>query len=313
MAPVNFLEKSSQKHLRKKPAKKVFWKMPAKNALGKDLFKPTYILTLYMQSDLKAFTDVSGSFLVFKDIYQFFGENIKNSVAIHIGCSDWRHNLQVLESYPLPTVICDPKNELADFALALETHRSKLMDWMKFLKESDCGKHFVNPKWTTVEKAYPSTFDGTHADYTVPVCSWSTLLRKANMLRGKPTQEVHFALCKIECLNEERAILASLLASEYRPSILYVRWSADPDGDQETCEAAGHVQSAGYRLLAIQMDGWFIYHYSGQDIYSCCSWTDVGMSHPLIKMMVEQVSEAMEKMQNPVRNEPVASEGAAPS
>ena len=268
-----------------------------------------------MQSDLKEFSADPGSFLVFKDIYRFFGENIKNSVAIHIGCSNWKHNLQLLESYPLPTILCDPSNELTDFALPLATHRTKLMDWMKFLKDSDCGKNFVNPKWISVEQTYPGNFDGTRTTDTtgepLKLTSWSNLLQKANMLRGKPSDDVHFALCKIECLDEERTILASLLSSPYRPSILYVRWSADPDGDQQTCEAAGHLQSAGYRLVAVQRDGWFIYHYSAQDIYSCCSWTDVGMVHPLVKMMAEQVSEAMQKMQGPVRNEPVTSEGAA--
>ena len=266
-----------------------------------------------MQSDLKQFSTDPGSFFVFKDIYRFFGENIKNSVAIHIGCSDWKHTLQLLESYPLPTVMCDPNNELTNFATAVNTHRTKLMDWMKFLKESDCGKHFVNPKWISVEQTFPGNFDGTRATNGEPLTltSWSTLLQNANMLRGKPTDEVHFALCKIECLDEERTILASLLSSPYRPSILYVRWSADPDGDQQTCEAAGHLQSTGYRLIAVQADGWFIYHYSGQDIYSCCSWTDVGMGHPFIKMMTSQVSEVLQKMQSPDRNEPVTSEGAA--
>jgi hypothetical protein len=266
-----------------------------------------------MQSDLKQFSTDPGSFLIFKDIYRFFDEKIKNSVAIHVGCSDWKHNLQLLESYPIPTVICDPKNDLDDFSLALTTHRSKLMDWMQFLKTSDCGKHFVNPKWISVEQTYPGQFDGTSTIDYIPtqVSSWSTLIQKANQLRGKPTHEVHFALCKIECLNHERFILASLLSSPYRPSILYIRWSADPDGDQQTCEAAGHLQSTGYRLLAVQMDGWFIYHYSAQDIYSCCSWTDVGSMHPFVKMMVEQVSEVVQKMESPVRDEPVTSEGSA--
>jgi hypothetical protein len=35
------------------------------------------------------------------------------------------------------------------------------------------------------------------------------------------------------------------------------------------------------------------------------------MAHPLIKMMANQVSEALQKIQSPVRNEPVTSEGAA--
>ena len=264
-----------------------------------------------MQSDLKSVSDISGSFYVFKDIYRFFGENIKNSVAIHIGCSDWKKNLQILESYPFPTIICDPNEEIVDFGTAVAVHRTKLMDWMKYLKESDCGKHFVNPKWLSVDNIYPANFDGTRTceDGPLALLSWKSLLDKANQLRGKTTDYVHFAVCKIECSGEERIILASLLSTEYRPSILYVRWSADPDQDAKTCESAGHVQSSGYRLLAVQSDGWCIYQYSGQDIYSWCSWTDVGLAHPFIKLMKDQVLECVQKIQSPDRNEPIASEG----
>jgi len=246
-----------------------------------------------MSRDLKLYSDVSGSFYVFRDTYSFFGENLKNSVAIHIGCSDWKENLQLLESYSIPTVLCDPAEELKEFEVGLTTHRGKLIDWMKFLKDSDCGKMFVNPKWVTVENVYPANFDGlrTCEGGSLTVNSWETLLEKANQLRGKPTDTVHFAVCKIECLDEERTILASLLSSKYRPSIIYVRWSHDPDADQATCESAGHLQSAGYRLLAVQKTGWFLYNYSGQDIYSCCSWTETNGNHPLVQQMKEQVSE----------------------
>jgi hypothetical protein len=92
---------------------------------------------------------------------------------------------------------------------------------------------------------------------------------------------------------EEIPILSSLLATKFRPSLIYLRWSESPDESQSHCEAAGHLQSSGYRLISINENGFFLYQYSGQDIYSCCSWTKISMGHPFINLMKDQVSETL--------------------
>jgi hypothetical protein len=253
-------------------------------------------------SDLKPYNNVPGSHRVLKDVYSFFGNNITKSIAIYIGCLDWKKDLQLLETYAVPTIICDPYNEQPDFRAALAEKRGKLIDWMKFLKESNCANHFVNPKWIENTIEYPGNFNGTRSfddGMIVPVSSWETLLNKANDLRVKSkVDDPHFAICRIELFGEESQILASLLASKYRPSLLYVRWSASPDESQEICEAAGHVQTSGYRLIDIDENGFFLYQYSGQDVYSCCSWTKSDMSHPFIGLIKEQVLGFIEQLEN---------------
>ena len=254
-------------------------------------------------TDLKPYNQTPGCHHVIKDVYSFFGKNVQNSVAVYVGVEDWKLDLQILESYAFPTVVCDPFYKQEEWFGAVLEKRGKLMDWMKYLKDSGCGSHFVNPKWIDPVIDFPGPFDGTRkvvdrSDETCmvnhPVSSWETLVNKAASLRNKnvtgAVSEPHFAVCKIELYNEEINVLASLLASKYRPSILYLRWSASPDESHEHCEAAGHLQSCGYRLISINSNGYFLYQYSGQDIYSCASWTNVGIRHPLIQQVQEEVT-----------------------
>jgi hypothetical protein len=49
----------------------------------------------------------------------------------------------------------------------------------------------------------------------------------------------------------------------------------------------------------VNSNGYFLYQYSGQDIYSCASWTNVGMRHPLIEQMQEEAIKFL-KSQLPV-------------
>lgn len=250
-------------------------------------------------SDLKHYSATPGAHHVLKDVYSFFGNNITTSVAVYIGVTDWKKDLELLESYAIPTVICDPFDSQPEWRTAVQEKRAKLMDWMKYLKESDCGNHFVNPKWIEPIVEYPGIYDGILGaePNTTKMTSWETLLNKAKGLRNNSsasaTTEPHFAVCKIEVSGEEIPILSSLLATKFRPSLLYLRWSESPDESSRHCEAAGHLQSSGYRLISINEAGYFLYQYSGQDIYSCCSWTTISMAHPFITLMKEQVTESI--------------------
>ena len=252
--------------------------------------------------DIKPYDTNPGSHHVLKDIYSFFGKNISSSVALYIGVTDWKQDLQLLESYAVPTVVCDPFDTQPEWRAAVQTNKAKLMDWMKYLKDSNCGNHFVNPKWIEPVVEYPGFYDGTLGaePNTTKMTSWENLLNKAKALKNTASAsasasiEPHFAVCKIEVSGEEIPILSSLLATKYRPSLLYLRWTESPDESEPYCQMAGHLQSCGYRLISINQNGFFLYQYSGQDIYSCCSWTNVSFGHPLLTVMKEQVLAALE-------------------
>lgn len=250
-----------------------------------------------MSNDLKLFNDSPGAHFVLKDVYSFFDKTLLKSLAIYIGCADWKRDLQLLETYSMPTVVCDSYNEQAEWRDALETKGTKFMEWLKYLKDNECGNHFVNPKWIKASVEYPSNFSGMRtftdgeSEFQVPVVSWETLIQRANELRGNnKVEDPHFAVCRIELYGEEIAVVNSLLSSKYRPSLLYIRWSESPDESQQHCETAGHLQTSGYRLFSINTAGFFMYQYTGQDVYSCCSWTQPSLSHPFISMMRDEVS-----------------------
>jgi hypothetical protein len=73
----------------------------------------------------------------------------------------------------------------------------------------------------------------------------------------------------------------------------------------------------GYRLVTVNTNGFFLYHYTAQDIYSCCSWTKSGMKHPFLDLMKEQVEEFVSSLgKSPdrlesVKDEPAVSEGTS--
>lgn len=263
-------------------------------------------------ADLKVHNDEPNSHVVIRDAYSFFDKAILKSVAVFVGCVDWKEDLSLLEAYSLPTVVCDPYGQQEVWANAVTTKRAKLMDWLTYLKENGCGKYFVNPKWIEPRATFVGNYDGTRKvaaevegeTVSVDVTSWENLIQTANTLRGNSkAAEPHFALCKIALPNEEIPIVHSLLSTHHRPSLLYVRWSVSPDDSQLHCEAAGALQTAGYRLLAIHND-YFLYQYTGKDLYSTVSWTQPSMGHPFIGMMVEQVNGVLSAIQTQV--EPAA-------
>lgn len=256
-------------------------------------------------TDIKLYSEAPGAHHVHKDVYALFGTDIDNSVAVYVGLLDWKKDLQLLETYAIPTIVCDPFGDNPQWAVAVREKRGKLMDWMKFLKDSDCGTHFVNPKWIEPVVEYPGVFNGSRdltADTVVRMSSWDSLLKRAYALRNRPEAgEPHFALCRIELYNEEINVVSNLLASKYRPSLIYVRWSKSPDESQPHCEAAGNLQSCGYRLISVNTNGFFFYQYMGKNIYSCCSWTEPSANHPIIELMIKEINDAIRlKSEGPV-------------
>ena len=252
--------------------------------------------------DLKVYNDTENSHVVFKDVYAYFDKNVLRSVGVFIGCTDWKQDLSLLEAYSMPVVVCDPLNHQAEWREAVETKRVKLMEWLNYLKSNECGQYFVNPKWIAPSTDFPGVVNGTREieiegeKHSVNVVSWTSLLDRANTLRGNSkAAEPYFAVCRIALPEHEVEVLYSLLSTSYRPALLYVRWSHSPDERQLQCEAAGHLQTAGYRLLAVR-NGYYLYQYTGQDVYSCCSWTTPTMAHPFLDLMTSQVKEVLSQM-----------------
>jgi hypothetical protein len=242
--------------------------------------------------DLKTYDGFENSHYVFKDSYSFFGKNILKAVGILVGLPNWKNDLPILESYSMPFVACNPNNDAPEFCESIKTKGTKLLQWLAYMKEEKVSNFYINPKWVLPICQMPDTKTGTILNSkgeSVPMVSWTDVIAQANTLKGPmKSDDPYFAVCRIHIENEIE-VVASLLASTHRPSILYIFWSASPDESQMHCEAAGHVQTCGYRLLSINY-GFYMYQYTGQDMYSCCSWTEPSMAHPFVQLMTEQVA-----------------------
>lgn len=87
----------------------------------------------------------------------------------------------------------------------------------------------------------------------------------------------------------EIPILNSIISAGYRPSVLLVKWSAMPDADLTTTNAAGHLQCCGYTLLSVK-DNKFLYYFNDDNIYEICSWEQRTNINPIANEILKAAS-----------------------
>jgi hypothetical protein len=87
----------------------------------------------------------------------------------------------------------------------------------------------------------------------------------------------------------EIPILNSIISAGYRPSVLLLKWSAMPDTDLTTTNAAGHLQCCGYTLLSVK-DNKFLYFFNDDYIYEICSWEQRTNINPIANELLKAAS-----------------------
>ena len=98
-----------------------------------------------MIPDLRIIEDLSGAHYVLKDPYNFFNKKSLKAVNIFVGFPDWKRDLTLFETYSFPTIICDPDNQQSEFREIINIKRAKLLEWIKYMKEQDLSRFYVNP------------------------------------------------------------------------------------------------------------------------------------------------------------------------
>jgi len=107
---------------------------------------------------------------------------------------------------------------------------------------------------------------------------WSTLATEAATLEGN-----RIDMLKIEgSQEEERAFLYSLTDGGFRPGVVLVRYTYDPDENVPSMLIAGHLQMIGYRLVECK-GPWFLYLFEDTCFYDSCSWRTTTCQNPLSK------------------------------
>ena len=107
---------------------------------------------------------------------------------------------------------------------------------------------------------------------------WSTLATEAAALEGNRVD-----MLKVEgSQEEERVLLYSLMDGGFRPGVVLVRYTYDPDENVPSMLVAGHLQMMGYRL--VECTGpWFLYIFEDTCFYDSCSWRTTTCQNPLSK------------------------------
>jgi hypothetical protein len=107
---------------------------------------------------------------------------------------------------------------------------------------------------------------------------WSTLATEAAAIEGNRVD-----MLKIEgSQEEERSILYSLTDGGFRPGVVLVRYTYDPDENVPSMLVAGHLQMIGYRLVECK-GPWFLYLFEDNCFYDSCSWRTTTCQNPLSK------------------------------
>ena len=220
---------------------------------------------------LKEITTLDGAVPFLKDIWNFFNTKGMKTVYISLNAfNSFAVDLEVTENLGCPLHLLFDTTEIED-------RWKTLQQTLKERKIADEHKHLdwlepVKKRWILARNLKTS-----RVEY-----SWQTVKAycKENQL-----EQIDFL--KMEGINEnEKMILYSLFDAGYRPSLLLIRWSADPDASVPSMLAAGHLQNVGYRLLSEQ-NGYFLYLFTDVCMYDTCSWRDTKTQNPMIEYFLK--------------------------
>jgi hypothetical protein len=94
-------------------------------------------------------------------------------------------------------------------------------------------------------------------------------------------------ILKIEGVNDaEHILLYSMLESGFRPGLVLVRFTEDPDANVPSMLVAGHLQMSGYKLAEVN-NNWFLYLYTDVCLYETCSWRNTKTQNPVAYYLAE--------------------------
>lgn len=81
--------------------------------------------------------------------------------------------------------------------------------------------------------------------------------------------------------------LYEVLDAGFRPALIIIRWTQEPDSHPGVRLAAGNLQNCGYALLKKEGDK-YLYYYVDNDMYSTCSWQIEGSINPMVDAIIQQ-------------------------
>jgi hypothetical protein len=220
----------------------------------------------------KLITTDDGEVPFLRDIWGFFSMKGVKTFFVSVNPSNsFRLDLEICENLGCPIHIFTDSDEVEEkWVIVAKTLKARKIDeadkdkqWLEGIQ-----KKWILPKNLVVKKVTSS--------------DWSSMFSEL-----KQTPESRVDLLKVEAYDEtERMLLYSMLDNGFRPGILLVKYTVDPDANVPAMLVAGHLQMSGYRLISTK-NNWFLYLYTDVCFYDSCSWRDESVQNPLVKYIVE--------------------------
>ena len=210
-----------------------------------------------------------------RDIWSFFGaKGVKTQFYSVNPDLSYKVDVEIVESLGCPVRILTDKEAVEQKWETIRTvvkdrkisEENKEKEWLQGME-----RKWILPKNIVVKKTS---------------LGWTTLVTE---VQSQP--ENRCDLLKIEAKNEEeQPILYSMINAGFRPGILLVRYTEDPDTNVPSMLIAGHLQMLGYKLVSLS-GNWFLYVYADLCLYDSCSWRNTKDQNPVVRYLAELFQE----------------------
>ena len=224
----------------------------------------------------KVYTTDDGEIPFLSDIWGFYSiKGVKTFFVSVNPKNSFRLDLEICENLGCPIRIFTDSDEIEEkWAVISKTLKARKIDdadkdkqWLEGIQ-----KKWILPKNLVVKKLAQN--------------EWNSVFPEL-----KQTAESRVDILKVEAYDDnERMLLYSMLDNGFRPGILLVKYTVDPDANVPAMLTAGHLQMSGYRLMTTK-NNWFLYLYTDICLYDSCSWRDDTVQNPLVKYIVELFAE----------------------
>jgi hypothetical protein len=220
---------------------------------------------------LKEIKTLDGPIPMLKDIWNFFNtKGMRTSIISVNSFTSFNVDLELTESLGCNIHLLLDNNECENRWTILQ----------KTLKDRAISPEYENLEW--LEGTQKRWILARNLKTKRVELSWKSLKQYCD-----DASLTQIDLFKVEGTNEnEKELLYSLFHYGYRPSLILVRWTENPDTSVPSMLAAGHLQNVGYRLLD-EKNGWFLYHFTDVCIYDTCSWCDTKCQNPIVEYFLK--------------------------
>jgi hypothetical protein len=214
-----------------------------------------------------------------RNIYDFFAPRTRQITAWSFGFRCGGFEAELLENTGCEMTVFDGRKDAQErftiFKRVSEQHEKEDTDpeWAEELLD-----HWFVAKKVSLKESIPFSWSGT-----LKVNGAETTVSEMDTAIVPQVDLIKIDYPKFEC-----DVLHAVLNAGYRPGLLWVNWTENPDENVKTMLAAGHLQNSGYTLMFV--DGnYFVYKFNDQCMYEMCSWATPSHTNPMVETILKSM------------------------